>query len=174
MSLPLSVIALGGGLVGLRMVRGPVLKAALRRLSTGEAAKLVLPRAEFEMPGKVEQLAIREPTLASAFTAAPLLVRLDAPGKLPVMELTTGFRRVRRLLTLRAKGPNLSIVAIPSPSDIVNFLTLAILVCALGAAAKAGWVYWAGIGALLAADGWLRLRVGEGSIRRALGRLGAK
>lgn len=173
MSLPFSVLLFGGGLVGLRMVRGPVLKNALHRLSNGQASKLWLPRGEFEIPGKLESLQIREPSLATAFTAAPLLIRRDAQGKIPVLELATGLRRARRLLAIRQKGPNLQVVAVASPSDVVNLLTIAAIVAALGVVGHAQWPFWTGMGLLLAIDGWMRLHVPVEALKRSLERLGA-
>jgi hypothetical protein len=172
MSLPLSVIALGGGLVGLRMVRGPLLKKAFHRLSRGEGQKLSFPPSvAFELPGRIEDLPVREPSLSVAFTFRSLLVRRDAPGKVAVFELTSGIRRVRRLLAVRPKGPNLSIVAIPSPSDLINLATMAVIVAAIGFLSGAGWPYWVGMSALLAVDAWLRLRIDAGAVRRQLERL---
>lgn len=171
MALPISVIVAGGGLVGLRMVRGILLKTALKRLSRGEGDKLPLPHAEFEMTGRSEQLRTVEPSLRAAFTFAPILVRRDAPGKLPVLELTTGIRRSRKLLCIRPKGPNLSIQAVVSPSEIVNFVTVAALVSAVAYFAEATWPLWIGLSALLAIDLFLRVRSPEKSVRNGLAKL---
>ena len=171
MSLPISVIVVGGGLVGLRMIRGVMLKTALKRLSKGEGDQLVLPHAEFEMAGRMDQLRTVEPSLRTAFTFAPILVRRDAPGKLPVLELTTGIRRSRKLLCLRPKGPNLSIQAVVSPSELVNFITVAALVSAVAFLAGASWPLWVGLAILLAVDLFLRVRSPERSVRDGLTRL---
>lgn len=171
MSLPIPVIVAGGGLVGLRMIRGVLLKTALKRLSKGEGEKLLLPRAEFEMAGRMDQLRVVEPSLRAAFTFAPILVRRDAPGKLPVLELTTGVRRSRKLLGIRAKGPNLSVQAVVSPSELVNFVTVAALVSAIALLVGATLPLWLGLAALLAIDLFLRVRSPESAVREGLAAL---
>ena len=157
--------------MGLRMIRGVMLKTALKRLSKGEGEQLMLPHAEFEMAGRADQLRTVEPSLRSAFTLGPILVRRDAPGKIPVLELTTGIRRSRKLLSIRPKGPNLSIQAVVSPSEIVNFVTVAALVSAVAFLAGATWPLWVGLAVLLAVDLYLRVRSPEKSVREGLAAL---
>lgn len=171
MSLPIPVIVAGGGLVGLRMIRGVLLKTALKRLSRGEGDRLLLPRAEFEMPGRLDQLRTIEPSLRSALTLGPILVRRDAPGRIPVLELTTGIRRSRKLLCIRPKGPVLSIQAVVSPSELVNFVTVAALVSAIAFLADATPPLWIGLAVLLAIDLYLRVRSPEKSVREGLASL---
>jgi hypothetical protein len=168
MSVALPIIVLGGGLVALRMLRGTFQKAALKGLSRGEGAKLMLPKTSFEIAGKLEDIPLTEPSLKTAFTFKPILVRQEAPNKVPVVELTSGFRRLRRLLALRPKGPNLVVTVVASPSDLINLLTVAVVAGAIGYKASAGAVFWAGLGLLLAAELWVRLRISSESVKKTL------
>ena len=168
MPVPLPIIVVGGGLVGLRMLRGTFQKLVHSRLSRDEADKLWLPKAEFDIAGKFEDLPLREPSLGTAFTFSDLLVRMTAPGKLPVVEFTSGRRRIRRLCSLRSKGPLLSVTIVPSPSDLINLATLAVLIGALGLFSHPGPIYWAGIGLLFAEEFWARLHVSAKSVKAGL------
>lgn len=172
MSVALPIIVLGGGLVALRMLRGTFQKAALKGLSRGEGAKLLLPKTNFEIHGKLEDIALTEPSLKTAFTLKPILVRLEeARNKVPVLELTSGFRRLRRLIAVRAKGPNLAVTVVASPSDLVNLLTVAVLAAAIGYKASGGPVFWTGLGLLLAEELWVRLRIKPESVKAKLEKL---
>jgi len=171
MSVALPIIILGGGLVGLRMLRGTFQKAALKGLSRGEGAKLFLPKTNFDILAKVENLPDIIPSLKTAFTFKPILVRLEAANKVPVFELTSGFRRLRRLIALRPKGPNLHVTVVASPSDLINLLTVAVLAAAIGYKASGGPVFWAGLGLLFAAELWVRLRISADSVKKTLERM---
>lgn len=168
MSVALPIIVLGGGLVALRMLRGTFQKAALKGLSRGDGAKLFLPKASFEIAAKLENLPTKEPSLRTAFTLKPLLIRLEAPNKMPVFELTSGFRRLRRLIVARPKGPNLVVTVVASPSDLINLLTVAVIAGIIGVQAKVGLVFWAGLGLMLAEETWVRLKIQTESIKQTL------
>ena len=168
MSVALPIIVLGGGLVALRMLRGTFQKSALNGLSRGEGAKLFLPKSTFEIAGKLEEIPLTEPSLKTAFTFKPILVRLEAPNKVPVVELTSGFRRVRRLIALRPKGPNLVVTVVASPSDLINLLTVAAFVGIIGVRSGAGTLFWIGLCILLAAEAWVRLRISSETVKKTL------
>jgi hypothetical protein len=168
MSVSLPIIVFGGGLVGLRMLRGKLQKVAYANLSRNEASKLWLPKAELEVSGKLDDLPLIEPSFFSALTHSILLVRMPAPGKTPVVELTCGWRRIRRLCAMRSKGPVLSLTVVPSPSDLINLATAALLAVALGLLFSPVPVFWAGMALLVAEETWIRLRIPTESVKTAL------
>lgn len=174
MPVSLPIIVFGGGLVALRMLRGKFQKVVYARLSRNEADKLWLPNAELEVPGKIEDLPLLEPSFFSALTHSVLLVRMPAPGKTPVVELTCGWRRIRRLCAVRSKGPVLSVTVVPSPSDLVNLATASLLVVAMGLLFHPIPAFWAGIALLVAEETWIRLRIPTKSVKATLEKAIAK
>jgi hypothetical protein len=87
---------------------------------------------------------------------------------MPVFELTSGFRRLRRLLAVRPKGPNLVVTVAASPSDLINLLTVAVIAGVIGVQAKVGLVFWVGLGLVLAEETWVRLKIQTESVKKTL------
>lgn len=167
MSLPISVVALGGGLVALRMVRGKLLANFARSLDTAKGLPYRLLGRRFELETKLDRIEVSEPTISGAFTTRPYLARLPV-GKSQALELTRGFRRTRHLVWLKAKGPRTEVRLVPSPSDLLNLVSILALIGAIGVATQAHPVFWAGLGLYALVEVVTRLRPAESSIRKAL------
>jgi len=110
--------------------------------------------------------------LKTAFTIAPLLIRLEATdkgsGKIPVFELTTGWRRVRWLLSAKAKGPRMDLTIVPSPAGLFNLATVLLLEGAITWVFHPGWIFAIAMAALLGVDAWTRMRIPAESVKAEL------
>jgi hypothetical protein len=170
MSNRLPIIVLGGAIVATRAVRARIHSSVLRSLSNG--GKPFLGSKVVEIKGKVENLPAVVPSLRAAFTASDLLIRLDpsgkGTGKIPVFELTTGWRRVRWLLAAKTRGPILEVTATPSPAGILNLITVALLVAVIAVGFQPGWTFDVFMAILVGVDAWLRLRIPTKSIKGKL------
>ena len=170
MSNHLPIIILGGAIVATRAVRARIHSSALRALSNG--GKPFLGSKVVEIRGKVENLPAVVPSLRAAFTASDLVIHLDpsgkGSGKIPVFELTTGWRRVRWLLAAKTRGPLLEMTATPSPAGILNLVTVALLVAVIAIGFQPGWIFDVFMAILVGVDAWLRLHVPSESIKAKL------
>lgn len=167
----LPIILLGSAMVALRALRQRVLRSTIHALSRGEKPKLFGVET-LEVKGKAEDLPATTPTLKTASTLSTLLVRLEATdkgaGKLPVFELTTGWRRVRWLLSAKARGPLLDVTIVPSPAGLFNLATVLLLVGVIALIFNPGWIFASGMAILLAVDAWFRMRIPTDSVKAKL------
>jgi len=161
-------------MVASRLVRNQALRSTTLALSRGEKPSF-LGIAATEIRGKAEDLQAKAPTLRNAFTFSTLLVRLEPSGtragKVPVFELTTGWRRRRWLLSAKARGPLLDISIVPSPAGIAN---LATIVCLIGLGAlifQPNPYFAAAVAALLGIEAWRQLRIPTNSVKQELEKL---
>jgi len=167
----LPIIILGAAMVATRAVRQRVLRSTIQALSRGEKPRR-LGLETVEVAGKAEKLPVQAPSLKAAFTIAPLLIRLEATdkgaGKVPVFELTTGWRRRRWLFSAKARGPLLDISIVPSPAGIANLATIVCLIAVGALIFQPNPYYIAVVAALLGIEAWRLLRIPSVQIKREL------
>ena len=160
------VSALAIAIVASRLLHKRLRTTSLRKLATGET-DLVFAKS-FELPGQIETLVKASRSTESLWSFKTHILLHETKGKASVFETVSPWRKSRRYYAIRQKGPLLQVVGVPATSDLVNLLTMALMVMAIGVFANTGLPFVVAICAGLLTDLAFRVPLREASARKEL------
>lgn len=163
------VSALAISIVASRLLHRRLRTTTLRKLSKGESD--IAFAKSFELPGQIDSLVKASQTNESIWSFKTHILQHESKGKIRIFETVSPWRKSRRYYAISRKGPNLQVVGVPATSDLVNLLTMALLIVAIGVFARTGWPFVVAMCAGLATDLVFRIRFSEAFARKELSEL---
>lgn len=160
------VSALAISIVASRLLHRRLRTTTLRKLSKGQSD--ITFAKSFELPGQLETLAKAAQSTESLWKFRTHILPHESKGKIRIFETVSPWRKSRRYYAIAQKGPNLQVVGVPATSDLVNLLTMALMIVAIGVFAQTGWPFVVAMCAGLATDLVFRIRFSEASARQEL------
>jgi hypothetical protein len=160
------VSALAISIVASRLLHNRLRTTTLRKLSKGQSD--IAFAKSFELPGQLDALVKASQSTESVWKFKPHILQHESKGKIRIFETISPWRKSRRYYAITQKGPNLQVAGVPATSDLVNLLTMALLIVAIGIFAQTGWPFVVAMCAGLATDLVFRIRFSEGSARQEL------
>ena len=160
------VSALAISIVSSRLLHRRLRTTAMRKLSKGQT-DLAFAKS-FELPGQLETLVKAAASKESLYSFKTHILQHESSGKSALFETVSPWRKSRRYYAIRQKGPLLQVVGMPATSDLVNLLTMALMVMAIGVFANTGWPFVVALCAGLATDFGFRVPLRVASARKEL------